>query len=504
MKNIVIGSGLAGLTACLTLAKAGQEVVILEQAAEPGGVTRGFEQDGYHWDYGQLNLEAAGKDEPVGAVLEALGILKNLELLPEQREYIFPDFALRPPAEYAGVKWRIELLKTLFPDEVDGLERYWKDTIRFTRLITLARRMENDGFWGKLRFFAALLPLLPMKDWTADRLLEKYFKDEKLKAVFISILADFFTPPSQFQGLGVFALNAEKAYDRRMPSHLARDAEMIGLYSIRGGTRALVDAYVTAFERAGGTLKLNSAVTRIQVEGGRVSGVECQDGSRIPCDRIFASGGVKETFLKLLDPSNLPEEFKQKVTGMPLMDSVFMLHLGVDRTWEDVLRCSSTYFYGSYDIEGQVKLAREGVYHEGEAGFVVHLPSLRSPEMAPAGRHAMTIYTICPEKLKSGDWERDKARYAEKLLDYAEKVLPDLRKHIRTKIIVTPLDFRKITHLDHHAFGGLAPLMNAWKPPHKSPVEGFWFIGAQSESGGGMNSVIPAAHKVALRALKEE
>ena len=53
--------------------------------------------------------------------------------------------------------------------------------------------------------------------------------------MFVSILADFFTPPSQFQGLGVFALNAEKCYDERMPSKLAKNAEMIGLYSVIGG-----------------------------------------------------------------------------------------------------------------------------------------------------------------------------------------------------------------------------------------------------------------------------
>ena len=33
--------------------------------------------------------------------------------------------------------------------------------------------------------------------------------------------------------------------------------------------------------------------------------------------------------------------------------------------------------------------------------------------------------------------------------------------------------------------------------PHRTPIRGLWFIGAQSESGGGVNNVIPAAYKVA-------
>ena len=77
MKTIVIGSGVAGLTAALTLLRGGHEVEIFEQGALPGGVTQGVTQDGFSWDYGQLNIEGMGRDEPVGQVLDSLGILDN-------------------------------------------------------------------------------------------------------------------------------------------------------------------------------------------------------------------------------------------------------------------------------------------------------------------------------------------------------------------------------------------------------------------------------------------
>ena len=187
---------------------------------------------------------------------------------------------------------------------------------------------------------------------------------------------------------------------------------------------------------------------------------------------MIASGAAKEGLLDLLEAGVLPAEFTEKAKEIPLMDSVFMLHLGVDKTWPEVLRCTSTYFYGSYDIEGQVKQARAGMYHEGAAGFVVHLPVPRTPYDVPEGRQAMTIYTICPDKLAGGDWERDKDRYAEKLLEYAEKYLTGLREHVVTRVVVTPADFRRMTGVGHHAFGGIAPLMGAWKVPHQTPVEG--------------------------------
>lgn len=501
MKIAVIGSGLAGLTAALTLVRAGREVEIYEQADIAGGVTRGLEQDGYRWDYGQLNCEGLGEVEPMGAALNELGILQKIKVIPDHREYVFPDFELRPPAQYAGPKWRIEVLKTLFPEEATGLEGYWKDYVRFTRLITLARRLEGGSIGDQLAFYASLLPLISKKDWTAERLLNHYFRSDKLKAVFVSILADFFTPPSQFQGLGVFALNAEKVYDERIPARLADNAEMLGLFSISGGTKALTEAFVGEILKGGGRLHLNRAVSRILVSDGRVRGVVDDYGVQVLFDSVIATGGAKETLIDLVEPGALPGDFVENVKSIPLMDSVFMLHLGTDHDYPDILRSSSTYFYNSYDIEGQVRMAREGVYHEGEAGFVVHLPSRHTPGMAPGGKFAMTIYTICPDRLKDGDWERDKAYYVEKLLEYAEKRLPNLKQHIQTAIAVTPDDFRRITHLQHHAFGGIAPIMNAWKVPHQTPVDGLWFIGAQSESGGGMNSVVPSALKTAKKVL---
>jgi phytoene dehydrogenase-like protein len=67
---------------------------------------------------------------------------------------------------------------------------------------------------------------------------------------------------------------------------------------------------------------------------------------------------------------------------------------------------------------------------------------------------------------------------------------------------LTPDDWRLRTHTDHHAFGGIAPIIGSWRVPHQTPLPGLWFVGAQSESGGGVNSVIPAAYKTAQKILQ--
>ena len=64
------------------------------------------------------------------------------------------------------------------------------------------------------------------------------------------------------------------------------------------------------------------------------------------------------------------------------MESVFMLHLGLDFNPYPAVHGVCTYYYGTYDLDGTIDEIKDGIYHRGKAGYVVHVPSLHSPEMA--------------------------------------------------------------------------------------------------------------------------
>ena len=508
MKVAVIGSGMSGLIAAATLAVKGHQVSVFEQFERPGGVTAPLEKDGFKWDLGQLLVESLSADEPIGAVLAELGVLNRISFSKEDRGYVFPDFAIEKPEQYQGAQWRIDRLKELFPEDAAGLDRYWKDYLRFLKVMTHGRALGKatgfDALLTNIKLYWCLLPLISKKDWSAQRLMDHYFHSDQLKCIFISILADFFTAPKDFLGLGVFALNNETFYDIRIPKTLAKNTNQVYLYNMHGGISALVDVLVARIEELGGEVFVKRPITRIEVADGHVTGVLDTTGAFIPADVVIASGGAKETFFELLPQDALPMDFKTKVADIPLMDSVFMVHLGIDMNPTPYVHGVCTYYYGTYDIEAGVTVAKSGRYHEGKDGFVVHIPSLHTPSMAPEGQHAMTIYTICPDTLAQGDWASLKEIYADKLVAYAEKYIPGLAAHSVTRVIMTPDDFKKRTHVHHHAFGGLAPIMGKSGAPHKTPIDGLWFVGQQSQSGGGLPNVIPAAFNTAKKAAEEK
>jgi phytoene dehydrogenase-like protein len=505
MKAVIIGSGIAGLTAGAKLVKEGAEVTIFEQYHQPGGVTATIKKDGYQWDLGQLMLEGFGKDEPIGQILSELGIYDQVPSEIDQRGYVFPDFEIRTPHEYLGPKWRMDYLKEKFPADAKGLDRYWKDYLRFSKLMTFGRRADRASGLAKTilmaRLYWTLLPLLPKAKWNADQLMSHYFKSDELKMVFTSILADFFTLPADFLGLGIFMLNAEITFDKRIPKSLAANTEQLHFYSIHGGIQKLIQPIIELIESKGGKIFTGSPVEKIVVENNKVTGVQV-NGQFHPADVVLASGDANQIFFELVGKDMLTEEYSQLVEEQTLMDSVFMVHVGLDMNPADYVHGAVTYYYGTYDLDRALHDAKNGIYHEGRDGFVVHVPTLHSPDMAPTGKHALTVYTICPDTLKEGTWEERKEEFADKLLACTEKYIPDLSKHVLTRVLLTPDDFKILTHAKHHAFGGLAPVMNKANLEHKTPIQGLWFIGQQSKSGGGVANVLPSSYKVAKEILK--
>jgi len=129
------------------------------------------------------------------------------------------------------------------------------------------------------------------------------------------------------------------------------------------------------------------------------------------------------------------------------------------------------------------------------------VPSYHAPEFAPEGKHCVTIYTVAPDELKEGTWEERKEEYADKLIALAERQLPGLSGHITAKKIMTAVDYRKYTHMDKSSFGGVVPIWNQKNPPHVTPVKGLYFVGAQSESAGGVGNVVYGAKNAYEKAM---
>jgi len=372
-------------------------------------------------------------------------------------------------------------------------------------LMAISNRLEwakgLETIWLKLKIFPKFLKVKKYFDKSAAEIMDSFFDEPKLKAVFMGILADFVVKPSEFPGLGVPVSNVETAFDKRIPIKI-KGGKLPVYHYIKNGCEQLVDAFAGYIKEKGGKIHTDSLVEEILIDDNKAVGIKLKSGEEISADIVIASGGAHKTFFTLVGKEKLPSEFVSNVENLVHMESVLMVHIGIDFDPTPHQRAALCYYYGTYGIEEAVDRCRSGDYHEGEEGFLIYIPSVHSPEMAPPEHHAVTVYTIAPYILNKGNWNSRKEELADKLLIEAEKIIPGLREHSTTEIIMTPLDFKSRIFVEKHSFGGLAPIMNQQSPPHQTPIENLWYIGAQSESGGGVAGVVAGTRKGILKLLK--
>lgn len=496
---------MSGLVSALYLQKAGWQTTLLEQQDEPGGVTRSLKKDGFIWDQGQLLLEGLLEDEKAGYPLNELGVLEQIELIPGYRGYIFPDYAIWPQKEFKGFRWKEEYLSSLFPDQKQGLKKYFRLYKAMNRASWANLKSEQKkglaSFLWKLRSLAYILPYLPQKDATAEEMGKKLFSDPKLAACFLSLLADFEVKPSHFPGLGIPMLNEEAAFDKRLSRKMPGGGYQPSYRFIKGGTISLVNALINEFKKQGGTLQCSSNVSSIIIEEDIATGVKLETGESLSADLVVADMNSEKAFFELVDKNYWPAEFAKEIENIPLMESVFMVHLGIEGHLLDYQPGPLGYYYKTYEIEEAIETIFKGEFGAGDLGYLVYGPSSHSPEMAPPGHTALTIYTVAPNKANQGSWDVIAEESADILISRVEKdLIPGISEKIKTKMIVTPDDFKKNLRIQGvHSFGGMAPRLNGKGAPHKTPLKNYWFVGGESVDGGTITNTVYGAWK----AMKE-
>jgi phytoene desaturase len=489
MKAIIIGSGLSGLMSAALLSCEGVQVTVYEQNNEIGGVTALIQKNGYSWEQGPLLLGGFLPGEPAFEALKKLGI--NVDFIRADRGIVMPDYEMWKPDQYAGPLWRKERLKELFPDEVWGINQYYRFYDAMVSLSMLGR--EEDSIPKKLKMAFQWLKVKKFAHMSAQELMEYFFKSEKIRTLFTGIVADFCASPREFQGLAIPFVNIETAFDVRIPLFERGKKMRDGFCYIRGSVAELVRQLTKCIRDHGGIIHTGMAVSKILIHEKQVQAVRLATGETDQADLVIASGGGKDVFYDLVGKEYLDPPYQQILETFKPMESVFMVHLGIDIDPLQYQKSALCYYYGTYDIEGSIQKMREGEYHEGNDGFLMYVPSHHNPELAPAGHHCLTIYTVAPDTLKTGDWEQEKTVYAEKLIRLAERYIPNLSQHIQEEVIRTPLDYRKLAYLKKSSFGGIVPVMGVKNPPHVTMIEGLYFVGQQSENGGGMSAVIVGA-----------
>jgi phytoene desaturase len=483
----VVGAGLGGLAAALRLQAAGIQTTLFEARDAPGGRAYVYREGGFTFDAGPTVITAPSCLEELFAV-SGKPMSDFIELIPNE-----PFYRIRwsdgEQFDYSGDAERLLAeVARISKADVEGYERFHRHS----------ERVFDVGYRGlvaqpflRLRDMVDVLPqLIRLRaDRSVYRTVARFVRDERLREVlsFHSLLIG----GHPFETSAIYTL-----------IHFLERNE--GVFFVRGGTGALVQAIRGRFEDLGGRTLLSTPVQSVRVQSDGRHRV-CSDAGEIDFDAVVSNADVHHTYARLYAEEPAARRMHRRLERMEWSMSLFLLYFGVDRRYENLA-------HHTVVLGPRYRGLLDDVFHghalPDDFSLYLHAPTVSDPSLAPPGCEGFYVLSPVPHLGHAAiDWEHEAPRYADRILASLESWLPDLRKHVVVQRTFTPVDFERELAAFHGSAFSLAPTLrqSAWFRPHNADrrIPGLYLVGAGTHPGAGVPGVVNSA-KATVRTLLED
>lgn len=486
---IIIGGGLAGLSAGAFLSRNGRKVLLLEQHYIPGGCATTFKRRDYVMEAGLHAMDGHLVNPDNGrSLFKHLGIRNKVEFIQ------VPDFfhlKKGSSLEFTFPKGEAEAVRALiaaYPGEEKGIRKFMDTLMGVQHEISALPRK----FWGKLLkypLFPFFFPLL-FRNFRKNlgQFLETHIRDENLKLVLQGNLLYYHDDP--FSLSLVFFAKAQASFIK------------YGGYFIRGGSQQLSNALADVIREHGGKVLLGKQVEEILMEGGKACGVHYRDSfnESLTPERALGKEVIHSGALPLVK-GLLPESQARKIASgtdkLQAATSLLTVYMGIKG---DLASLGSEHYSTVYMPEKLNDLQQVSANFHGpweERAFVFVDYGRIHANLCPEG---YSIGAICTadsldnyKGLSEEAYQEKKEEIAQILIQRLEKELPGIKDLIDCYEVGTARTIRRYTLNPAGAPYGYAqtPGQIAWnRPSYKSAVKGLWLAGTWTFPGGGFTGAL--------------
>jgi len=428
---IVVGAGVAGLTAALTLARAGGRVLVAERHNVVGGCAAFYQRGGYRFDVGATLVGGFGRRGAHHVLNARLGVVVSPERIEPSMVIHLRD---RTVVRFGDERWRAERVRAFGP----LAEPFWRAQERIAdRAWALSARLPRfpAGPASALRALAALrpgdLPLAGTLGRTVDSILPAAAGAALRSFVDAQLLITAQTS----------AREADLAY-----GCTALDLAREGTYHFPAGISTIATALARALRAAGGEIRYAAPVAEIALDRrGRAAGVRFADGGEAAATRVVAALPVGDA--ALLCPA-LEVAWRARLAALPQRWGAFVLYCGLPA---DVVPAETATHHQL--------VTGDGPQGEGNTAFV-SFSGAGEALRARGGGRAVTIST----HTDVARWERAqrdgrrpelRAEYASLLRAALERVVPGAAARAEILEPADPLTFARYTGRRRGLVGGL-------------------------------------------------
>jgi phytoene desaturase len=482
---VIVGAGLAGLSAALRLAGAGRQVTVVERETGPGGRAGQLELAGptgsYRFDTGPTVLTMP---DLIADARDCAGerLADWLELTPVDPLYRahYPDGStLDVKADRDAMAAEVE--RVCGTAEAAGYLRYVEFVSRLYRheMRTFIDR-NTDSPLDQVRPDLARLVALGAFRRLAPKV-GQYLKDPRTQRVlsFQSMYAGL----SPYDALAIYAV-------------IAYMDSVAGVYFPRGGMAAVPAAMAAAAEKHGVRIRYGTEVTRVEHSGGRATAVLTAAGERVRCDVVVLNPDLPVAYRDLLQVR------RRRLDRLTYSPSCYLLLAGSTQGY------TRTTHHDIHFGRAWRRTFRE-IIDRGELmsdpSILVTTPTRSDPSLAPDGRHSYYVLLPTPHTGAGIDWRVVGPRYRDEVVVRLEALgYVGFGDGIEVEQVTTPADWELrgmasgAPFAAAHTFGQTGP----FRPGNLAEgVEGVVFAGSGTTPGVGVPMVLLSGRLAAERIL---
>jgi len=520
---IVVGGGHNGLTAAAYLARGGLSTLVLEQREIVGGccvteeIAPGCRVSTTSYIASMLRPE----------VIAALRLADHgLRMVPcdPAIQVPFPDGHVVPwwvdreraKAEFSKISAKDAARFVEVDDQLKKLARYLQP---FFMEPPPEIDTSTVGGWSDLfrvgkRFrgisSAEIAQLISFLTGSLGEFLDHNYESEKMKTMFLAnnVYGKHGGPFQPGTAIGLLF-------------HLLSggEHELQGFYGhVMGGMGSITQALAAAGRKLGVEIRTSTAVAHIEVHNGRAYSVVLEDGTELRGRMILSNADPKRTFLKMIAPCELPEDFLFAVRGIRMDGPCAKVNLvlaeeprftGTSPHASPLERTFYTLVPSLEFAERCYDIAKFGEIPEGLWVDCV-VSSNADSSLAPPGKHILTCFVqYVPYKLHEGNWDDKRELLGDRAVKKIAEYAPNVPSAIVARQVLTPLDLERTYGLtEGNIFHGDLRLeqlffmrpVPGWAQ-YRTPIRGLYLCGAGAHPGGGVTGA--PGRNAAMQALRD-
>ncbi len=294
-KVIVIGGGIAGLSAGIYALQSGFAVDLYEKNAALGGECTGWDRQGYHIDNCIHWLTGCRREDELNQIWREIGALDDTVAV--YREPYF--YRLVSDGNTLHFWSDIERARREFldlaPEDADEINRFF-DCVKYAECVRVPceKSLAEMNLIEYLRFGMTMAGMGPV--------IKEYGEDS------IDDLAGRFRNPYVREMMRCYMNGSYKAV-ALLSSYGFYSSKTAGIPM--GGSVEMVRRIAERFEAMGGKLHRNMAAERIEIRNRLAQAVVFADGSVVSCDAVICAADTAVTFGRLLDAGYMDRKLRK-------------------------------------------------------------------------------------------------------------------------------------------------------------------------------------------------